>query len=116
MSNNALIYLGKRFVYRIFDFLRHWYWYSMRIYANRVLNLLEAVDYRLAWKITLRNLFEPLYRDYTLIGYALGFVFRAARLFVGGLIYIFLFALMLVFYLLWAAFPPYIIFRIIISL
>ena len=116
MPNNALTYLSKKFLYRIFDFLRHWYWYSTRIYSNRVLNFLETVDYRLAWEITFRNLFQPLYGDYTLIGYALGFVFRSTRLFVGSIIYFFLFVFAFALYLIWAAFPPYVVFRIITSL
>lgn len=115
MSVNAFSYLVGRFIYRVSDFLRHWYWHSMRIYSNRVLDLLEAVDYRLAWRITLKNLFEPLYKDYTAMGYVLGFSFRALRLCIGGLIYLFVFAVAIALYAVWIAIPAYLIFKTISS-
>ncbi len=101
----AIFYLAQRFIYRIFEFLRHWYVKSVRIYLNYTINLLEKVDYYLAWEITLKNLFKPLYKDYSVIGYILGFFFRLFRLLISSLIYLFIFGIILVIYLAWVAFP-----------
>ncbi len=112
----SLIYLGKRFCYRVFEFFYHWYGRSPRIYSNHVFNMLQKMDYRIAWRITLKHLFEPLYKDYTIIGHILGFIFRGARLFMGSIVYLITFAIVIAVYLTWLSIPPYIIFRIINSL
>ena len=111
--NFAPGYLVVRFFYRIFEFLRHWYVKSIRWYSNAVLDRLQDIDRSLAWRITFKNLFEPLYKDYSIIGYFFGFLFRLFRLIMGGLIYIVIFALALVFYLAWLALPAYLVFRVI---
>lgn len=88
------------------DFLRHWYVRSLKIYSNRVLNELEKLDKILAWKITLKNLFSPLYKDYTFIGYILGFVLRLGRLIVASGFYLVFFVSAFFLYLLWLLIPP----------
>ncbi len=108
----AFVYLFNRFFYRIADFFRHWYFGSFRLYSHFIISLLEKLDRRLAFKITLRHLFQPLYQDRTMIGYILGFFFRAGRLIVGGIIYIFVLLLAIFFYLIWLAIPIYIMYRI----
>ena len=110
--NFAPAYILERFFYRIYQFLYHWYVKSARIYSNFVLNLLSRIDYHLAWKITLRYLFQPLYRDYSLLGYVLGFGFRILRLAGAGIFYLFFFALAIFLYLIWILFIPYVIYRI----
>ena len=102
----ALTYVGRRAVYRIAEFLRHWYIKSAKIYFNFVLERLERLDYFFAWRITARHLFQPLYRDYSLVGYALGFFFRSGRLFVASAVYVVLFAFALGCYVIWLIFPP----------
>jgi len=108
----AFIYLTQRFFYRIFEFLRHWYVKSMKIYLNFVINRLETLDYYLAWKITLKNLFHPLYGDYSFIGYTLGFIFRLARLILASIIYAFIFIFAAAFYIFWLAIPLILIYKI----
>ena len=112
----SLTYLVKRLFYRIFEFLRHWYLKSPRVYYHHVFNMLESLDYRLAWRITLKNLFEPLYKDYSIIGHIIGFLFRTSRLVFGGVIYLILFAFAIAIYLAWLAIPLFIIFQIIKSI
>lgn len=104
--NTAPSYLFKRFFYRIKEFLRHWYVKSARLYWHFVISKLEKLDYTLAWKITIKNLFNPLYKDYSIIGYVLGFVFRLFRLLFSSAIYaaIFIFAASL--FIIWALIPP----------
>ena len=108
----AIAYLGQRFLYRIFEFVRHWYVKSLRIYTNFLITKLEQLDYYIAWKITLRNIFEPLYKDYSILGYILGFIFRSLRLLMGTFIYAIIFSLAAFCYLIWLATPFYIVFKI----
>lgn len=109
--NFALVYLVQRLFYRILEFLRHWYVKSVKMYSNWVLDKLSDVDYYLAFRITLKHLFEPLYKDYSLIGYTLGFFFRFWRLVFGGIVYAVIFAVAIGCYLLWLFFPIYLLGR-----
>jgi hypothetical protein len=83
------------------------------MYSNFVINRLEHLDRFLAWRITLKNLFQPLYKDYTTIGYALGFLFRFLRVVLGSVVYVVAFAIALAFYIAWLALPPYLLYRVI---
>ncbi len=112
---SLISYLSIRFIYRLTEFFRHWYFNSFKLYSHFVISLLEKFDRKIALKITLRNLFQPLYQDRSLIGYSLGFLFRAARLLVGGVVYIILIIIAAFFYLAWLVAPFYIIFKIIYS-
>lgn len=105
-------YLFYRFLYRIAEFLRHWYIKSFWLYSHFVISLLEKFDRRLAFKITLSHLFEPLYQDRTIVGYILGFIFRSLRLIVGIVIYALLIVAAIAIYLVWLTVPVYIIYRI----
>lgn len=109
---NVFTYLGYRFAYRIVEFLRHWYARSMRRYANFVIDRLQKLDYTLAWKITLKNLFQPLYKDYSLIGYALGFIFRAGRLALASIVYLIIFFIAIAVYIVWLLIPAYLAARV----
>ena len=102
----ALVYLGERFFWRIADFLRHWYVGSLKAYLNYVLERMENLDKFFAWKITLKNLFSPLYKDYTPVGYLLGFVLRAVRLVVASGVYLLIFIAAFFLYLVWLLIPP----------
>lgn len=105
----ALIYLAKRFFYRIVEFLRHWYVKSPRYYLNFSLNQFEKLDRFFALKITLKNLFQPLYKDYSLVGYLLGFIFRASRIFASSIVYLLIFLVLLLLYLAWLLFPVFVV-------
>ncbi len=107
-----LIYLFDRFIYRISHFIRHWYPDSFFAYSRFVIARLEDLDQTFALKVTLRNLFQPLYQERNPIGYILGFIFRFLRLLIGGVVYgtIIIFAAVL--FLMWAAIPAYILLKI----
>lgn len=107
----SLVYLLQRFFYRIYEFLRHWYVGSFLAVTHKTLNILEALDRRLALRITLRYLFRPLYQDYTVLGYILGFIFRSGRLILGSIIYLSIFIIAAAIYLAWAVAPFYIIYK-----
>jgi len=106
-----LLYLVNRFLFRLKEFLRHWYVNSFWIIAGRTINFLERLDRTLALKITLRNFWRPLYQDYTFVGYILGFLFRSGRIIVAGFIYFFIALMAFCLYILWIAIPIYIIYR-----
>jgi len=108
--NFALVYLVQRFFYRLFDFFHHWYVDGSRSSFHYFLSVLEVVDRTLAVRITLRHFFEPLYRDYTIIGRILGVIFRSGRLLVGGVIYGLLTIIFLAIYLAWLLIPLFVIY------
>jgi len=112
----AVIYLFNRFFYRIFEFLEHWYRGSFRVYSHFFISLLEKLDRTFAFKITLRNIFQPLYSDRSFIGYILGFFFRSGRLFISGILYLIIIVLAIFIYLAWLLVPIYIIYKILFSI
>ena len=70
---------------------------------------LTAADRSFAVAITLRHFFEPLYKDYSIIGRILGIVFRSARVAIGAMFYLILALVFVVAYLIWLAIPAVII-------
>ena len=111
----TFVYLVKRFFYRIFDFLRHWYVKSVKIYSNFVLDQLQKIDRVLAWRVNAKNMFQPLYKDYSIIGYIMGFILRFLRLIGTGLIYVFVFVFAVLVYLIWLAIPIFIVWKTLTS-
>jgi hypothetical protein len=109
--NFSIVYLTQRFFYRIFDFLRAWYIGSFFFIARQILSFLEQMDKIFAVRITLRNIFEPLYQDHTIVGHVLGFIFRSLRIVLGSIVYIFVVSLFIVIYLAWILVPIFIIYR-----
>jgi len=110
----VFVYLFNRFIYRIKEFLRHWYIISFFIYVNFVVSVLENLDRFFAFKITLRFLFHPLYGDRSVIGYIFGFIFRFWRMIVGGLVYLIVILIAIALYIFWLVAPVYIVYRIIV--
>ena len=108
-----MIFLIDRLIFRISNFLRHWYVLSFKIYTNFVISIFEKMDKVFALKITYKNIFSPLYSDRSVFGYFFGFVFRVVRLFVGGITYTFTAIITVLIYLVWAAIPLFIMYKII---
>ena len=101
----APAYLVYRFFYRIADFFHHWYVDGSRVIAHKLISTLEDADRSLALAITIRYFFQPLYRDYSIIGRILGIIFRSGRILVGGLVYIIIIPLFIAAYLVWISVP-----------
>jgi hypothetical protein len=110
MDDFALGYLFHRFFYRIFDFFRHWYIDGSRMIGHTFITTLENIDRSFAVKITLDHFFEPLYKDYSLIGRILGFIFRSGRVAFGIFIYALIGICFAFAYLAWVAIPPTLLF------
>ncbi len=103
--NFSPAYILGRFLWRIKDFFHHWYADATRYLFNRFISYLENLDRTFAFRMTIKHFFEPLYKDYTIMGRILGPIFRLGRSLVGLVVYIFVGALFLVFYLLWLLLP-----------
>jgi len=112
----SLIYLLNQAGYRVLEFFRHWYVGGFLTASHLSLNVLERFDRIFAFKITLKNLFQPLYQDYSVIGYLWGFVFRSFRLIAGSIVYGALVLISVTLYLIWVAIPIYIIYNILINI
>lgn len=104
--NIALIYIVHRAVFRVADFIRHWYVDASKYIFHSFVDTLERSDERFAVKVTLRHFFEPLYGDYSFVGRILGIIFRAFRIIIGfiahGIITIFFLSV----YIIWIAVIP----------
>lgn len=106
MDDFAFGYLVHRFFYRVFDFFRHWYADGSRIIAHTFISTLENIDRSFAVKVTLDHFFEPLYKDYSMIGRILGIIFRFARVAIGIAIYAVIAVCFVAAYVVWIAIPP----------
>lgn len=110
---NFIIFAFNRIIFRIANFIKHWYVTSFKIYFDFLVSFFEKLDRFWALKITYRHLFKPLYQDRSLIGYFLGFVFRAFRLVFGGFFYVVLFIIAVFIFMGWALIPFFAIYQII---
>ncbi len=110
--NISLVYLGQRALYRIWLFIKHWYIGGFVRGITWHLAVLEQLDRFFALKITFRYLFQPLYRDYTVIGYLFGFLFRSIRIISALIIYALFAVLSLMLYLGWASIPLLLTYRV----
>jgi hypothetical protein len=106
MGDFAPGYLLYRFFYRVFDFFRHWYVGGSRVIAHYFITTLERIDRSLAIKITLTHFFEPLYKDYSIVGRIMGVVFRTIRVAIGAVVYTLVAIVFLIGYAVWIFIPP----------
>ncbi len=108
----SLVYLVGRFLYRVVDFFHHWYVDGSRFFGRKFIGALTELDKTLAVKVTLEHLFEPLYKDYTIMGRILGAIFRTCRVLIGVVVYLVVAALAILLYVIWLAIPLAVIFAI----
>ncbi len=106
-----LIFTLNRFIFRISEFIWHWYVVSFEIFAHITVSFLEKLDRFFAFKISLRHIFKPLYQDRSVIGYVLGFIFRLMRIILGGISYGIIIVAAAILFLGWAFIPLFIIFK-----
>ncbi len=103
--NFSLIYLTNRAIYRIGDFFHHWYVDGTRRFIHEFISRLEDLDKGFAFRVTLKHFFEPLYKDYSVIGRILGILFRTGRITIGGLTYAFISIIFVAAYCIWISIP-----------
>ncbi len=111
----SFVYVIVRGVHQVIAFFRHWYIGGFRLFTQCLIGTITSLDQTFAFKITLRNLFKPLYQDYTTLGMILGIIFRPLRLFVGGVLYCIIIIFFIVAYIAWAAVPAFLITKMIIG-
>lgn len=93
----------------IADFFRHWYADGFRAFVKVFMRLLANLDRALAFRVSVKNLFKPMYQDRTFIEYIMGFIFRSIRIITALIMYTILGATFIVFYTIWAIVPPYLL-------
>lgn len=108
-------YIGERSILFFRDFLEHWYLRSFVNTSHYMLEFFEEIDKAFALRINLKNFFKPLYRDKTLIGYIIGFIFRSFRIVSTSILYFLIFTLSVVFYTAWLALPLYFAYKVLIN-
>jgi hypothetical protein len=106
----SIVYLAWRLLYRFLDFFHHWYIDGSHAIGRRFMATLTAADRSFAVAITLRHFFEPLYKDYSIIGRIMGIIFRAIRVVIGAVYYLILALAFAAVYFVWLAIPATIIF------
>ena|SRR3989344_3180506 len=111
----AIAYSIQRLFFRVYEFFVHWYGHGFIKAVDRTLSVFHMLDRTLALRVTLKHFWQPLYQDYTTLGYILGFVFRTIRVVIGVAVYGCVAVLALSLYILWAAVPAYLIYRVIFS-
>lgn len=111
MESFSLAYLVRRFFYRFFDFFHHWYVDGSRAFGHTFMDTLAEIDRVMALKITLRYFFQPLYKDYTVMGRILGVIFRTGRILVGAVVYLIIIVAFLIAYLVWISVPAVLLFE-----
>ncbi len=116
LSDISFVYLVNQLLRRIGDFIRHWYLDGFFQAVDWTLDILEQLDRTFALRITVKYWLEPLYQDYTLIGYVWGFIFRTARILIAVAVYLVLIACALSLFLLWAAIPLWVLIKIFTNL
>ena len=102
---DAALYLLHQSYSRIIGFFRHWYVDGLSFIAHQTINALMPLERFFAWRITLKNIFQPLYQDHSIVGHTLGFVFRFIRLAIASVIYALFILVAVVIAFIWAIIP-----------
>ncbi|OGY61481.1 MAG: hypothetical protein A3F99_02040 [Candidatus Colwellbacteria bacterium RIFCSPLOWO2_12_FULL_43_11] len=105
------IYLTIKFFNRLQEFLKHWYVGGFRIGSHLTISVLERLDRRLAFRVTLKYFFQPLFQDRSVIGYIFGFLFRSGRLIIALALYLLVVIFALSLYAIWAATLPFLVYQ-----
>jgi hypothetical protein len=107
--NFAPVYLVVRFFILVGDFLHHWYIDGSRRLADFFVSSFEKLDQTLAIRITIKYFFQPLYKDFTILGRILGVIFRSGRILIGLVVYLIVAGVFLAVYLVYVLLLPILI-------
>ncbi len=105
-------YFVRNLALLIVFFFKHWYLDGFFAVVRTVARALGALEKSLALKVNLYFFFEPLYQERNIYGYVIGFLYRSLKLLLGGFLYAVIVVVGVAAYLLWAAIPAYILYRI----
>lgn len=109
---NSGIYFFSSFLNSLQVFLKDvlffpvwWYSFGVRNVFNWALKSSANLARRLAFVILLRNLFRPLYGDYSKVGLVIGFIFRIVYFVIISIVQLIGMAFLFLLVLLWLALP-----------
>ena len=106
-------YLGKNLALTVFLFFKHWYVDGFNVTYGKALGIIRGLEKNLAIEINLRFLFRPLYQEYNIYGYVMGFLFRSLRIITGLFGYLMIMVAAIGIYIIWAAIPLFIVYKIV---
>ena len=112
---HAGIYLIKTCIFRIWMFIWRWYVRGFLAVYGFWLGVIRATERRLAIRINVRFLFQPLYQERNITGYTFGFLYRLFKIILGGLWYGTTACIAILVYGVWAAIPMVVLYNIIIG-
>ncbi|MFC1662679.1 hypothetical protein ACFL04_00750 [Patescibacteria group bacterium] len=120
MSQNIFV-KSSTFIFRelIFDVVRFpWWWYTRGTMNAAFFISREMSDWanRLSLRILLRNMFKPMYGDYTRSGRAISFFIRVIMFFVKSIVFVLWSVLLIALLLLWLLVPLAIIYMIYLNI
>ncbi len=101
----ALVYVVKKGVFQFLDFWRHWYLDGSRAFRVHAVSFFSNVEQSFSFRLTIHHFFEPLYKDYTILGRILGVIFRSGMLLFGSLFCAVVAILFLITYAAWLLMP-----------
>lgn len=113
MFQQVSVYLAKTFAFRISMFFKHWYYDAFFAVYGVWLRFIRAGERRFAIRVNLHFLFRPLYQEYNIVGYILGFIYRFFKTLLGALVYAGIAVLAVGCYVLWAMLPVVLVVKII---
>jgi len=109
----VFVYLFRNLFLTVYLFFKHYFVDSFNVIFGQALGLIRSLERRLALKINFRFLFVPLYQEYNIYGYLMGFLFRTFRIITGFLGYLIIMIMALLIYLAWAGALLFIIYKIV---
>ena len=106
----VFVYLLKTLFFRIEAFFRRWYVGGFFVVYEHTRNNIAKWEKFFAVRISAHFLLKPLYQEYSIVGYGMGFIARLGRIVAGSIWYtVFILGATLV-YVCWATIPLYIIY------
>ena len=108
-----LTYLLRSIAHHLAGFFRDWYGRSFYFAFSKAFDTVRYLEQILALKVTLQFWFQPLYQDYSFLGYFLGLPARTARIIAGIFIYALVLVAFALAYIVWAALLPLLIYKLI---
>ncbi len=108
----VFIYLLKTLFFRIEAFFRRWYVGGFFVVYEYVRASIKKSEEFFAVRISAHFLLKPLYQEYSIVGYGMGFITRLGRIVVGSIWYAVLILGATLVYVCWATIPLYIIYAL----
>lgn len=107
----ALTFVLEKIFKQVLYFFKHWYIDGFWFLYRKYIIIIKKLDRRWALFVNLKNMFKPLYQDYSFAGYFIGIGFRLARSTVAFFIYLFITIFFVFVYFVWAMLLPSLIFK-----